>query len=144
MTQTETGGNMTDNRKIVQSIKQVVEFLEANPTFQVSAPSLYTWAADKADFLRHCKILGTFKKSWDNGLCFKATRDFGNGVDIRLMVDREEICERTETTTVIPEKTLPAVEAMTIPEHEKVTVEWKCPEDLSLMAERESRKKETA
>ena len=135
---------MTDNSKIVQSLRQVVEFLEANPTFQISAPSLYTWVDDKTEFIRHCAMLRTFTKDWSGGLVFKATRDFGNRVDIRLLVDRQEICERIVTTTVIPAETLPAIEAKTIPEHEKVTVEWKCPEDLSLIAERESREKETA
>ena len=131
-----------NNSDIVQSLKNLVEFLGENPEFKISPPDLYSWVDDKADFIRHCKMLKTFEKDWSGGVAFKAIRNFGNEVEIRVLVDREEICERIETKTIIAAHTIPATEAMDVPEREKVTVEWKCPEDLSVMAERESREKE--
>ena len=112
---------MTEREQFVAGLRELLDFLEANPDFPTPlCCSAHVNAEDLATLLRFRSMLGsTTKHSLDN--LFWLSHSFGP-IRIGVMVDRGRVCERRVTT-----KTRPAIN---LPERTVEVVEWVCPESI--------------
>lgn len=70
----------------------------------------------------------------ENDFYFIVRKEFGIFA-IDAYTTRQNVCEQVITTVQVPEMTIPAKEAQTIPAHEETKVTWKCPPSLLAMIE---------
>ena len=130
---------MTHREKFIQGIRDVADFLEANPEFQV-VTAFCAFPHNKETFLRYCKMMGSFRKEF-RGERFAVKKEFVSDhpqVAITMERPREEFCTRVVTPVEVPATEEKFYEAFTVPAkpaHTKEEVTWECPEDLSLIGE---------
>lgn len=84
----------------------------------------------KEDIAIWARTLGSFEKQFDSNY-LELNKRFSENVSIEVNVTRNVICERV----VVGKKTVPEtyIPSKFVAEHEEEIVEWRCPEDLSLL-----------
>jgi hypothetical protein len=121
---------MQNVSEYVKGLREAADFLEAHGhNFHVGQTTLYIHpqANPKEDAALFAKLAGYVEKSFTGRSddVFVLRREFSGGVDIKLLTNRANVCERV----VVGMKTLAAHDGYTIaaqPEREVEIVEWKC------------------
>ena len=130
---------MNNNQNLIDGLREFADFLEDRPELMDLGLVRVNGFVSSVDNLRtQARIMGTHKKVWHDGGWFILRREFGeNGVRLDININREQLCERVATTIEVPEQVIPALKEIVIPAHTEEKVEWKCPEDFSVLAAKE-------
>lgn len=118
---------MNRNQKLIDGIRNLANFLEANPQLprNYGEVRLLTFPDDLAEA---AKGMGFLEKK-TAGAYFSLVKRFGQDVSFEFLKSREQVCERVVTGT----KVIPAKEAYLVPAEPEKTVEvfeWKCPDSI--------------
>lgn len=120
---------------IVQSLREVADFLESNSHLKgnICASSVYIFCDEPQQLAQWAAAFGTFRKSADEHY-LNVNRDFGM-IQVQATIKHEMACEKIVEKKIIaakPERTLPAE-----PEREEEVVKWHCPDSILSLASKE-------
>lgn len=126
---TEYSRNKREN--FIAGIRALANFLEARPELEVGScyAGVSNYSSTKDELAAQVALMGTSEKEWGPSY-LDVSKKFGESVKFEVSIAREAICERVVTGKKVVPAT-PAVEAQ--PEREVDVVEWKCPENFSLL-----------
>ena len=124
---------MNNNQELIDGLQAFAYFLEKTPELrQVYSPGPFNLPAlTREELSELAKLCGSVDKSFTDSH-FNLTKKFGP-LKLDVYIARDKVCERVVTKVEVPEVRLAATEAYTIKAHTKEIVEWKCPDDLSLL-----------
>lgn len=127
--------DLTQRREFVEGLRDLASLFDTHEELQ-----LPTWKQDINVFLHGdvkqlmaaaAKALGCVDKSYGDEL-FELQRGFGALLQLRIIANRDEVCERVVIATKVePAHIIPAQEEKFVPEREVEIVEWRCTPLLS-------------
>jgi hypothetical protein len=122
--------DITPRKEFVEGLRELARIFE---TTELQLPR---WAQDitvflysnnvKQEMARSAHFIGRADKDYSDEV-FQLTKKLGNLLTLRIMANREEVCERVVVGKKFePEHVIPAKEEQFVPAREIEVVEWRC------------------
>jgi hypothetical protein len=134
-----TNQTLTNNRDLtdgqqdyVNGFRAAADFFELHPELiKGSNYSILVPLNSKEELQAAARVMGGFKKKFDD-YYVNLTKKFSKTLSMEAYIPRNQVCERV----VVGQKEVPAQAAIPAREaHMEDIVEWRCPEDFSLLKE---------
>lgn len=125
----ETAESKSANQEMADGLRQLADWLEANPQQDgiLGYVTVNCFLQSREALLAHVKGLGRLEKD-AVGNWFYFRKRFTNRVSLEFNIDREKICRKVVTKTVLPAE--PARIIPALPEREEEIVTWECPDSV--------------
>lgn len=124
-----TEEEQNNNQGLIDGLMALADFLDQRPTFpRVTPPTFFSFIGYKEQLVKVVREqnLGEVEKTWLDSF-FQLKKLFGE-VELRVTIDREQVCEKVETITQVEEPVMvPTGEKRLV---DKKTVQWVCKDSI--------------